>query len=81
MNDFNELIIRHATEANRAFALSLVPRLRSFGEVPLRTAEDLDAAEQRTLEQVFDELPAGAIWSARRASGRRCRATRCFEPS
>jgi hypothetical protein len=30
------LIIRPATEADLAFALSLVPRLRSFGEVPLR---------------------------------------------
>jgi GNAT superfamily N-acetyltransferase len=61
MNDSNELIIRHATEADRAFALGLVPRLRSFGEVPLRSAEDLDAAERRTLELVFDELPAGAV--------------------
>ena len=57
----DELIIRPAAEADRAFALSLVPRLRSFGEVPLRSAEDLDAAERRTLDKVFDELPAGSV--------------------
>jgi GNAT superfamily N-acetyltransferase len=61
MNDSNELIIRPATEADPAFALSLVPRLRSFGEVPLRAAADLDAAERRTLDKAFDELPAGAV--------------------
>jgi GNAT superfamily N-acetyltransferase len=61
MNSSTELIIRPATEADRAFALGLAPRLRSFGPVPLRSAEDLEAAERRTLEQAFDELPAGAI--------------------
>jgi GNAT superfamily N-acetyltransferase len=61
MKDSNELIIRPATEADRAFALGLVPRLRSFGTVPLRSIEDLDAAERRTLEAAFDNLPADAV--------------------
>jgi GNAT superfamily N-acetyltransferase len=60
MKDSNELIIRPATEADRAFALGLVPRLRSFGTVPLRSIEDLDAAERRTLGDAFDNLPADA---------------------
>jgi GNAT superfamily N-acetyltransferase len=61
MKDSNELIIRPATEADRAFALGLVPRLRSFGRVPLRSIEDLDAAERRTLGDAFDNLPADAV--------------------
>ncbi len=61
MSGSNELIIRPATEADRAFALGLVPRLRSFGTVPLRSIEDLDGAERRTLEAAFDELPADAV--------------------
>ncbi|HTG35904.1 MAG TPA: GNAT family N-acetyltransferase [Thermoanaerobaculia bacterium] len=61
MNRSDELIIRPATEADRDFTVGLVPRLRSFGPSPLRSAEDMDAAEQRTLEKAFDELPAGAV--------------------
>lgn len=61
MNGSDELIIRPATAADRAFALGLVPRLRAFGPSPLRSSEDLDGAERRTLEAAFDQLPEGAV--------------------
>jgi GNAT superfamily N-acetyltransferase len=56
-----DLILRPATEADRAFALGLVPRLRAFGPSALRSNEDLDGAERRTLEAAFDHLAEGAV--------------------
>lgn len=58
----DQLIIRPAAEADRAFALGLVPRLRAFGRLPpLRSPEDVDAAERRALEAAFDALPEDAV--------------------
>jgi GNAT superfamily N-acetyltransferase len=49
------LSTRPATPADREKVLALVPRLRSFGEPPLkRPLESLDAAERRALEGAFD---------------------------
>lgn len=59
--DFPQITVRLAAEADRAFVLGLVPRLRAFGPPPLRPPEALDGAERRTLERAFDELPGGAI--------------------
>lgn len=53
--------IRLATEADREFAVGLVPRLRAFGPTNLRSPEALDAAEQRALTVAFDDLPRGHI--------------------
>jgi ribosomal protein S18 acetylase RimI-like enzyme len=61
MSRSNDLILRPATEADRAFALDLVPRLRGFGPSKLRSAEDLDGAERRTLEAAFDHLTEDAV--------------------
>jgi hypothetical protein len=36
-----DLILRPATEADRAFALGLVPRLRAFGPSTLRSNKEL----------------------------------------
>jgi GNAT superfamily N-acetyltransferase len=47
------LTVRAATPADREFILGLVPRLRAFGEVPLRPAAALDAAERRALERAL----------------------------
>lgn len=41
--------------------MSLVPRLRSFGAVPLRSDADLDRAERETLERALDEPDASAV--------------------
>jgi GNAT superfamily N-acetyltransferase len=57
----DDLILRPATEADRAFALGLVPRLRAFGPSALRSTEDLDGAERRTLEAAFDHLSEDAF--------------------
>jgi GNAT superfamily N-acetyltransferase len=56
-----DLILRPATEADRAFALDLVPRLRAFGPSALRSDEDLDGAERRALEAAFDHLSEDAV--------------------
>lgn len=57
--------IRPACAADRAGAVALVPRLRAFGTPPLRSAQSLDEAEQRTLEQFFDAPKAGGkLWVA-----------------
>jgi GNAT superfamily N-acetyltransferase len=56
-----DLIVRPATEADRAFALSLVPRLRAFGPSSLRSEKDLDGAERRTLEAAFDHRAEDAV--------------------
>jgi GNAT superfamily N-acetyltransferase len=53
-----ELQIRTATATDRAGVLALVPRLRAFGSVPLRSEGDLDAGEHRTLVRFFESQPA-----------------------
>lgn len=51
--------------------MALVPRLRSFGSVPLRSGEDLDAGESRTLNRYFaTEAPQSAcLWVAENSAG------------
>lgn len=41
--------------------MDVVPRLRSFGEPPLRPAEALDRAERETLARALDEPRADAV--------------------
>ena len=62
--------IRPARAEDHQAVLALVPRLRSFGSVPLRTAQDLDAGESRTLNAHFDRgLPESArLWVAESAT-------------
>lgn len=43
------VLVRPATSDDRDAALALVPRLRAFGTVPLRSAADLDRAEREAL--------------------------------
>jgi len=57
----NDMIVRPATEADRVFAMDLVPRLRAFGPTALRSAEDLDGAERRALAAAFDHLAEDAV--------------------
>jgi GNAT superfamily N-acetyltransferase len=54
------LTVRAATVADREFILRLVPRLRAFGEPPLRPAAALDEAERRALERALAALPPDA---------------------
>jgi GNAT superfamily N-acetyltransferase len=63
--------IRLALAQDHEAVLALVPRLRSFGSVPLRTAQDLDAGESRTLKAHFDRgLPESArLWVAESGTG------------
>ncbi len=57
--------IREAVHADRPAVLELIPRLRQFGPVALRSPEALDAGETRTLTQFFDSPDAGArLWVA-----------------
>lgn len=53
--------VRAATAADREFMMDVVPRLRSFGEPPLRPAEALDRAERETLARALDEPAPGAV--------------------
>ena len=62
--------IRPARGADRPHVLALVPRLRAFGPPPLRSAEALDAGEQRAVNKFFDAPPAGAaLWVAENPAG------------
>jgi GNAT superfamily N-acetyltransferase len=61
MSGSTDLIIRPATEADRAFALGLMPRLRTFAPSGLRSTEELDAGELRTLGAAFDRLEEGTV--------------------
>jgi GNAT superfamily N-acetyltransferase len=57
--------VRAATPEDRQRVLDLVPRLRAFGSVPLRSPGELDAGEARTLNGYFDAPPDGArLWVA-----------------
>ena len=49
------LHIRPATEADRAFIVGLVPRLRAFGPPPLRPPDAMDRAEVEALERALSE--------------------------
>jgi GNAT superfamily N-acetyltransferase len=57
--------VRAARAGDREVILGMVPRLRAFGSVPLRSAEELDNGEARTLNRYFDSPPDGAkLWVA-----------------
>lgn len=60
-NPLGPIVVRPATEADRAFVLGLVPRLRAFGPSLLRPPEAMDAAERQALERAFDAQPAGTV--------------------
>ena len=47
--------VRPAVEADRAFIVGLVPRLRAFGPPPLRPADAMDRAEAEALERALGE--------------------------
>lgn len=64
--------IRLAQPADREPVLWLVPRLRGFGTVPLRSAQDLDAGESRTLNRYFDApspVEGARLWVAESPAG------------
>ena len=46
--------VRRVEAADRRFILGIVPRLRAFGDPPLRPADALDSAERRALERALD---------------------------
>ena len=57
--------VRPATALDREAVSALIPRLRAFGEVPLRSPEALDAGERRTLAQHFAAPAEGSrLWVA-----------------
>ena len=47
--------VRDATAADREFVVGLAPRLRAFGDPPLRPADAIDAAERGALERALHE--------------------------
>lgn len=53
--------VRPAAAADRGFILGVVPRLRAFGEPPLRPADALDEAERRALERALATPKADAV--------------------
>jgi GNAT superfamily N-acetyltransferase len=53
--------VRVATPADHAFILALVPRLRAFGDVPLRSAEAHDRAEREALARALASPDADAV--------------------
>ena len=62
--------VRPAIRTDHARVLDLVPRLRAFGAVPLRSAHDLDAGECRTVNRYFESPPHGAqLWVAETSEG------------
>ena len=65
-----DLKVRPASRLDREAVLALIPRLRTFGEVPLRSAGALDAAEYRTIARYFDAGAEGArLWVAEGPDG------------
>lgn len=57
--------VRLATLLDREAVFALIPRLRAFGEVPLRGPEVLDAGERRTLTRYFTAPVEGTrLWVA-----------------
>jgi len=66
-----DLKVRPASRLDREAVLALIPRLRTFGEVPLRSAGALDAGEYRTLARYFDAGAEGArLWVAEGPDGK-----------
>ncbi len=62
--------VRPATLLDREAVFALIPRLRAFGDVPLRSADALDAGERRTLAQYFIAPAEGSrLWVAEGADG------------
>ena len=62
--------IRPATLLDREAVFALIPALRAFGEVPLRSADALDAGERRTLAQYFVAPSEGTrLWVAEGLDG------------
>ncbi len=53
--------VRVARSSDRDAILALVPRLRAFGSVPLRSPEALDRAEREALERALDEPKPDAV--------------------
>ena len=53
--------VRAATQADRDFITSVVPRLRAFGPPPLRPADALDAAEAAALQHALDDPADDAL--------------------
>ncbi len=53
--------VRPARPEDHAAILSLVPRLRAFGDSPLRGPEDLDRAERETLAAALAEPHRGVV--------------------
>jgi GNAT superfamily N-acetyltransferase len=53
--------VRAATAADREFIVGLVPRLSSFGESPLRSADAIASAERQALEQALAAPRPGAV--------------------
>ena len=65
------LKVRPATPLDREGVLGLIPRLRTFGEVPLRSPAALDAGEIRTLTRFFDKgAEGGRLWVAEGPDGK-----------
>lgn len=65
------VLVRPAASTDRAFALSLIPRLRAFGPPALRPAEQMDAAEHRALARAFDAPPEGSAVLLAESAGER----------
>jgi GNAT superfamily N-acetyltransferase len=57
----DDLVVRRAAPGDRAFVLSLVPRLHAFGPPPLRSPEWIEVAEGRVLARAFDDPPEGSV--------------------
>ena len=53
--------VRVATAADRAFIIGLVPRLRAFGEPPLRPGDALDRVEREALEHALSTPRSDAV--------------------
>lgn len=53
--------VRAAVPADRDAVVALVPRLRAFGDVPLRASEALDRTERETLERALEGPAADSV--------------------
>ena len=54
------VIVRAATRADHDFVVALAPRLRAFGDPPLRPPASIDDAERQALEHALTAPPADA---------------------
>ncbi|MBA3338624.1 MAG: GNAT family N-acetyltransferase [Geodermatophilaceae bacterium] len=55
------ITLRPAVPSDRDALLALVPRLRSFGDPPLRSSDALDETERETLTRALDTPEADAL--------------------